>query len=373
MPLQDLTPQLRTRLSRMERVVGVFVTLATILLLSGFFYYILHTARRKGWFLTKVPYYTFVRNAAGLKVGDPIKLMGFDVGEITRIEAMPPGEYYNVYLEMRIKSPYHGYLWTDSRAKITAADFLGHRYIEVTKGGSSQQTNVMATYQEKEVARRIKWLGKVRVITGIWDPKAGVYKPFTSDFKKGYPLDPEESPALTERLEVVVNGVEAALPRILSMTNQLVGILSNSAQLTARFNGLLGEATPLVTNLGRLTAQLGPPGSLGELLIPTNLNTTLTQTLRSSDSLVSSVNTNLSQVFSNVNRSLENLASMTGNLREQVQGNSLILTEISTLVANVDDLVQGLKRHWLLRSSFGKEPPPATESVVRPRLGPDQK
>jgi hypothetical protein len=33
--VQDLTPQLRTRLSRVERVVGVFVSLATLLLLAG--------------------------------------------------------------------------------------------------------------------------------------------------------------------------------------------------------------------------------------------------------------------------------------------------------------------------------------------------
>src|SRR5256885_3238510 len=55
MALQDLTPQLRTRLGRMERAVGIFVGLATLLLLSGFLYYLYHTAVRKGWFLKKIP------------------------------------------------------------------------------------------------------------------------------------------------------------------------------------------------------------------------------------------------------------------------------------------------------------------------------
>src|SRR5205814_1474165 len=90
MALQDLTPQLRTRLGRMERAVGIFVGLAAVLLLSGFFYYLYHTAVRKGWFLTKVTYFTFVDNATGLKVGDPVKLMGFDAGEITKILAGGP-------------------------------------------------------------------------------------------------------------------------------------------------------------------------------------------------------------------------------------------------------------------------------------------
>ena len=48
MALQDLTPQLRTRLNRMERVVGWFVLLATLLLLFGFGYYLYKTAERKG-------------------------------------------------------------------------------------------------------------------------------------------------------------------------------------------------------------------------------------------------------------------------------------------------------------------------------------
>jgi hypothetical protein len=63
MALQDLTPQLRTRLSRMERAVGWFVALAMALLAFGFVYYVYHTAERKGWFLTKAPYYTFADRA----------------------------------------------------------------------------------------------------------------------------------------------------------------------------------------------------------------------------------------------------------------------------------------------------------------------
>ena len=49
MPVQDLTPQLRTRLSQVERAVGWFVLVATLLLLAGFAYYVYHTAERKGF------------------------------------------------------------------------------------------------------------------------------------------------------------------------------------------------------------------------------------------------------------------------------------------------------------------------------------
>ena len=90
MPLQDLTPQLRTRLNRMERAVGWFVFLATALLLFGFGYYIYHTAERKGWFKTKAPFHIYVQSSAGLKVGDDVVLMGSPVGDITGIRTQPP-------------------------------------------------------------------------------------------------------------------------------------------------------------------------------------------------------------------------------------------------------------------------------------------
>src|SRR5205807_9857196 len=96
MALQDLTPQLRTRLGRMERAVGIFVGLAALLLLSGFFYYLYHTAVRKGWFLKKIPYYVYVRDASGLKVGDPVKMMGFDIGEIIAVEPTSPDNWWFV-------------------------------------------------------------------------------------------------------------------------------------------------------------------------------------------------------------------------------------------------------------------------------------
>src|SRR5947209_1093872 len=113
MALQDLTPQLRTRLSRMERAVGWFVLLATLLLVVGFGYYIYTTAARKGWFKIKAPYYTYISRATGLGEGDPISMMGFPVGRITKITAQPPEDWeHNVYIEFEIIQPYYDYMWT---------------------------------------------------------------------------------------------------------------------------------------------------------------------------------------------------------------------------------------------------------------------
>ena len=136
MALQDLTPQLRMRLSRMERAVGMFVVVAAALLAFGFIYYVYTTAENKGWFKIKAHYFTYVDAATGLNEGDPVRLMGLNVGQITKIETMPGDNFEeNIYIEFALKEPYYDYLWTEgSRAKVATADFLGKRVLEVTKG-----------------------------------------------------------------------------------------------------------------------------------------------------------------------------------------------------------------------------------------------
>jgi len=176
MPLQDLTPQLRTRLSRMERAVGWFVIIAVALLAFGFGYYVYNTAERKGWFKLKAHYFTFADAATGLKVGDPVRLMGLDVGQIIKIEPQPPEDFENnMYIEFQIKEPYYGYLWTiGSRAKVASADLLGKRVLEVTKGEGGHETYLFYPLQTVSVesVRTLPDWGKWRLAEDVYAGKA---------------------------------------------------------------------------------------------------------------------------------------------------------------------------------------------------------
>jgi len=127
MALQDLTPQLRTRLSRMERAVGWFVLVAILLLGFGFVYYVYNTAERKGWLLVKAPFFCFVDSAAGLKPGDPVMLMGSPAGSITRVTPMPAEQFeYNIYVEFVLQAENIGYIWTEgSRTRVNLGFVAG--------------------------------------------------------------------------------------------------------------------------------------------------------------------------------------------------------------------------------------------------------
>jgi ABC-type transporter Mla subunit MlaD len=358
MAVKDLTPQLRTRLSRVERAVGWFVVLATLLLLGGFAYYVYHTAERKGWFKTKIPYFTYVRDATGLHIGDPVKMMGFDVGRIIDIEGTEAGKnwytdfHYNVFVQFEIVEPYFGYIWSDSKVRIATGDFLGKRVLEVTKGTTGEPSVMPIT-------------------TGI--PIRVLHKDKTNDYvlltaqPKGWWIRAEESPALTVRLEEIANRIELALPGIFNLTNQLGGIVSNTASLTANLNNMVVQASPVVTNLAVITSLLtNGNGSLGEWLIPTNLNAQLAQTLTSANATLATTDTNITRLAASLDQTLINLANITSNLNAQVQTNDQILSHISRTIVHADETMQGLKHHWLLRSAFKEKKTNAPRSSPRP-------
>ena len=374
MALQDLTPQLRTRLGRIERIVGLFVSLATLLLLAGFAYYVYHTAQRKGWLVTKVPYYTMIDSATGLKLGDPVKLMGFDAGEITLIEPMPPGDVYRVYVAFQVKWPFYGYIWTDSEVKVGSADFLGNRFLEATKGGTSGKTNVHATYNESKNGLEM-WIdpfsepgdeGKRFESVKMLKAKARAQK---QQFK-GYLLIGNESPPLSDQLSHLVSQVEHALPNVLDLTNRISAVLTNTSRLITNLDQTVTSTQPILSNVNLITANLREPnGSLGQWLIPTNTQAQLDSTLASAHMTLGNADTNLAILTSNLNQTILNLSGITSNLNAQVQANSFVLSEISSLVSDADDFVQGLKRNWLLRSSFKSETNPAPQGLIQPRVG----
>ena len=122
--------------------------------------------------------------------------------------------------------------------------------------------------------------------------------------------------------------------------------------LTSNLNLVATTARPAVSNLAVATANLDRPGALGDWLLPTNINRSLESSLTNASAVLATANTNLALLAQNLNRSLDNLAGVTSNLNNQVQANTNLLRAISDAVVHADQLVQGLKRHWLLRSAF---------------------
>ncbi len=407
----------------MERAVGWFVVLATLLLVVGFGYYLRNTAKRKGWFKTRVSYFTMLDRATGLRVGDPVMLMGFEVGQITDVQPQPPEDFqFNVYVEFEIREPNYGYIWTEgSKAKVTSTDLLGKRVLEVTKGTGGHATYVFnpvselnlgeattlsnpgrwlvagdfyehdtnlvlkaGTPLDQNVLTILRRLGREKFSildtntlhkapTGVWNDYQGGYVKFTprSPTQKPnlYWLYSEETPAVTEQVDKIIAQVREALPNILGLTNQLSAMLVHGTSMASNLNDMAQAARPVATNLTAISMKLREPGSIGEWMLGVagqrQLQATIENTyttITNANMAITNTDANLTELLDNLGRSLNSLADITSNLNSQVQNNTNILSSISKAVTDADDLVQGLKRHWLLRSAFKAKPPPATNA-----------
>jgi len=408
MPLQDLTPQLRTRLTKMERSVGWFVFLATALLLFGFGYYLYHAAGQKGWFLEKARFYTYFNNASDLNVGDPVFLMGFQVGEITGITAMPPRTQHNVRIDFVINQinrggqPYFGYVWSEgSVVRLNASGFLGKHGLESTRGTNgfniyvTRVPQVLTLTQAQSLPDPENWrlaenildeksnlavraytsftnlariaafkpdpllafhiVGKPRHIVAVWDSATQRYVNYdrrNQDDTNAYELPAVDSPAIGDQVQAMVSQVQQALPNVLALTNKLAAVLDNAAAATSNLNLAIAAAHPLVNNFAAISGDLRGPGALGTWVLGTNATFQLEGALTNANVLLASVDTNLDTLTEQVGLTLINLADITSNLNVQVQVNSNLIGSISKTIQDSDTFIQGLKRHWLLRSAF---------------------
>ena len=414
MPLQDLTPQLRTRLTNMERSVGWFVFLATALLLFGFGYYLYNAAQQKGWFLVKAKFYTYVKSASDLNVGDPVFLMGFQVGEVTGIAAEPPRTPHNVRVDFvinqvnqsaEVRVPYFSYVWSQgSVVKLNSTGFLGKRGLEITRGtngfnvyvtrhvvtlpwseaqGLTDGTNwrlaenifdqrsnlVLRTYSplvesnltrlaelrpESILAFHLKG-GPSRHVDAWWNEDLQRYESYdyrNNDSTNAYELPAAESPPIGDQLQAMVLQVQEALPNVLALTNKLAAVLDNAANATSNLNVTIAATQPLVRNFTAISGDLQGPGALGAWVLGTNATLQMAAALTNANVLLANVDTNLDVLTRQIGETLDNVADITSNLNVQVQANSNLLWGISKTVMDTDSFIQGLKHFWLLRSTF---------------------
>lgn len=386
MALQDLTPQLRTRMSRVERLVGMFVFLAALLMGTAFVVYLWQTGERRGWFENKIPYYCYTRNAVGLKPGDPVRLLGREVGRIVKVETTPPDDWfvvnnYNVFVKFEVREPYFGYIWTDSRVKVVSDSFFSPLYLEVTRGVSGRATVLQPKrfedsklYFEKSPDDPIS-LRAVR--RGKWQPEDRLDSTNTAarpaKVPEGVYLLTDETPTISQRAEEIVRTVAVALP---SITNRIDEVLAQSSGAASNASVVIAQLQPPLAQLRDLLARLQTQdGAVGRMLLTTNLQgqveatlAGMEGTLTNTTSLIRTSEAQLQDLTRRIGITLDNVALVTSNLSAQVNANSLVLGEVSSLVVNADDMVQGLKRHWLLRSAFGATTNAPLESVVSPSV-----
>jgi hypothetical protein len=170
-------------------------------------------------------------------------------------------------------------------------------------------------------------------IVASWWRKKHRYENFTPTSEDAY-LHAVETPPISDQVQAMVLQVQTALPNFLALTNKINAVLDSTASATSNLNITLMDTHPLLTNFADISAQLREPGGVAVWALGTNGDDQIQGSLTNLDAL------------------LDHLADITSNLNAQVQGNTNFLGGISKTIGDTDDFIQGLKRHWLLRSAF---------------------
>jgi ABC-type transporter Mla subunit MlaD len=368
MALQDLTPQLRTRLRKVEWLVFLFLVVTGLVMLAAVGWWIKQTGEARGWFVIEVPYFTYLEDAGAVKVGTPVKMMGFTIGTVDLITteadtAWTRENKYNVFVHFLVREPYYGYIHTDSYIRLggTGIDLLGGSWLEVERAEGQGIPTVKVTNNLPNV---LDFNFAFKPPAADRTNKFGRYRP-SERSDKGYYLRTERTISLVDNAEAITGIIRDALP---GLTNDLAHILGN-------LNGIAAELRPA----------LNEPGGVGRLLIPTNLNEKVELTLTDLHALSGRLDPLLAKVSETLQFAGDN-AHKIGPLMDDVRGAVTnieatviaLRTQISdtNLVSNVSRLAdrasqltattdQLLRNHWLFRSAFRTNSAKADESTPR--------
>lgn len=106
-----------------EKKVGFFFILAMILLGA-----MLEVGEKWNPFEKKIPYRTYLSSVTGLKIGDPVRLVGVDVGRITKIVVLD--EKVEVDFEVKPGTK----IKTDTIAMLRLTNLLGGQFLGLSLG-----------------------------------------------------------------------------------------------------------------------------------------------------------------------------------------------------------------------------------------------
>jgi hypothetical protein len=238
-------------------------------------------------------------------------MMGFPVGQITLIHAMPPGDQHNVLVEFEVRDNYFRYIWTGgSYVKINAAGFLNQRQLEVTRATNgyaicvtqpvtmftdldklaqdvaaepghwqlsqdvfdansnmlfhaydtltASNLQIIAALKPDSIYAYNNTVNRKRIVAS-WHRRSHRYENFTPGSEDAW-LRAVETPPVSDQLQAMITQVQQALPGILALTNKIAAGLDNAANAASNLNTTMVEARPMITNLAIVSEQLREPG-----------------------------------------------------------------------------------------------------------------
>jgi len=228
-------------------IVGLFAFLILSVLI-----FLLTSSR--GFFQANAILYTYMDDASGMAEGTPVRLNGFTIGSLEKIQLTTSNDpKKSVQFVMKVLEKFLPQIPVDSVAGISAANLLGDKFVNITKGRASQT---------------VKDGAEIRSLQAQDIPELMA-----------------QSAALLQSFQTIVNRIDSLLAGVEQGKGNIGKLLKDDAlhkrldELVARFNGTIDKI-----NSGQ--------GTLGQLVVNPELYNSLNTATREFQSLAKDMRSN---------------------------------------------------------------------------------
>ncbi len=284
-----------------EVSVGLFLVVAFLILIAFF-----ELVGKETIFARMVEYRTSFRSIPGLKVGDPVRLAGVDVGNVKDIRVV--GARVEVAMQVKPGTP----IKTDSIATIKLTSLLGTNFVDVSFGSPSAQLappgSVLASSEPPDLntllARLNDAAGDIQTLTKQVNEGLGKsIEPITSTFQTMDKIAKKVEAGqgtlgkliADDRLYREIQGIAANLNKVSDQIAQGQGTLGKLVKDDTMYRELQGLTTDLRGSAGTFNRMMrdveSGKGTLGKLVKDESLYNEARDTLTQARNTLGSLGT----------------------------------------------------------------------------------
>lgn len=246
---------MKMKISKFEKVAGVFVLVAIVGALSS----TVMTAIHKGWFASKIKLSTVVQSADGIHNGTQVLISGLRAGKVEDIVLVGPEE---IKIHFSVFEQFRKQIHSDSKVMVIRPFILGDKVLEISGGSvdseivknntlllSEKSFDVMDLMSGKKLGPFIDNLqglmGNIAILLEAFaDPKRT--QSFINMFDRVEPLLVDIA-VMSKEVTKLSKEVNQILPQVRKEQPQ---IAKQTANLIMRLDKLITAVEPTFTELG---------------------------------------------------------------------------------------------------------------------------
>ena len=263
--------------------VGVLVLVALAALAALIF---LMSGSTGGIFTGKITLRSYFENAAGIKVGAPVNLEGFTVGNVVKISIVPSRKLTPVEVTYKIGAKYKEAVHTDSKASLETIGVLGDTVVDINSktavGPQVENNSELKTNETPSLSDVIKSSqGTIEQLNTILAKVDHIADSLNTT--KGSIGELINSPDLYNKALGTVNELSRLVDSV-SNGKGSIGKLVADDTLYNHVNDTVAKIDKMATDLD------AGKGTLGKLLKDETLANSLTQSVQSANQLLADIN-----------------------------------------------------------------------------------